>query len=174
MKNTGEWKQIGKVKLAHGLRGEVYVLIFTGTMDWLEGLKKLKLMLSDSVHTIKTFKPYKKGLLIKIPGVDDRNASEALVGQLVSVPLEYLEAKDEDEFFLREVIDFRVQDSQWGDLGVVTGFGSNGVQDLLWVDLDGERLEVPLIDSMVPKIDFNSKCIQTTLPDGMLEFRYEI
>ncbi|MEZ4872615.1 MAG: hypothetical protein R2827_10360 [Bdellovibrionales bacterium] len=123
MSKNIEFKTIGKIKQAHGLRGESTFCAFRVMLIGL-WIAKLHLKVGERQHKIKIFKRYKKGLLIKIPSVVNRNQSEELVGSMVSVPEEYLISQPGEEIFLSEIEGFNVRDVNAGDLGVITGFSS--------------------------------------------------
>lgn len=62
-------KLVGKVREAHGLKGDLYVLIFSGDISWAKKMKSFGLKAKDS-DDIKTFdvertKPFKRASSLK-------------------------------------------------------------------------------------------------------------
>ncbi|HWU45020.1 MAG TPA: hypothetical protein VN132_16320, partial [Bdellovibrio sp.] len=60
-------KLVGKVREAHGLKGDLYVLIFSGDISWAKRMKKffLKGKTESQEFTVERVKPFKKGFIVK-------------------------------------------------------------------------------------------------------------
>lgn len=171
---------IGKIKDAHGLRGEVYLLVFA----WLRGIPPEPL--TEIPETLQLVSPsgeekqfkvlakalHKDGARLKLAGVLDRNASEALKGYSWVRNLGELKSQPGEALYLVEVLGFQVflQKESEGPLGLITGFSNNGVQDLLVVESkDGKKTEVPFVEAFVQNIDYEKKQIVLNLPENYLE-----
>ncbi len=168
-----EYYSVGRVKDAHGLRGEIYIKLRSKQADWLGGLKEL--LLSDKEkpvelkkYNLKFAKPHREGLRISVEGVGSRTEAELLRGKFMLIPSELLVTSDEDDFYLYEVQDFEVHDEKLGVLGKITGFGSNGAQDLIVVEGRFGKVEIPLIDPFIVKILFAEKKVLMDLPEGLV------
>lgn len=163
---------VGKVMDAHGIRGDLYVLIFSGDISWGDKLKTLALKRADEVQffDLQKSKPFKKGFILKLAGFDDRNRAEEFKGAELWVPEDLFVAKQGESLYLREVLNFSVADEQLGPVGQVRSFSSNGVQDLLVVQAeDGASYEIPFVDDFVRSIDYEKQTILMALPEGLLE-----
>lgn len=174
---------VGKIKEAHGLRGEVYVLVFSGDVSWLPKLKSFGVgalpprgeepsaEAVTSTLTCEKAKPFKKGLIVKPKEFKDRNAAEAAQGQGFYVPDEFfVTGEDEDGVYLDEILGFVVKDPAQKTLGEIVGFSSNGPQDLLVLKTsNGKEAEVPFVDAFLKKIDFKRKTVVMELPEGLLD-----
>ena len=83
---------IGRISRAHGLRGELRVELHFAGSDALEHVDAL--WLSDGAetpagagaHVIEEARPVPKAYLVKLEGVGDRDAAEALRGRTVRIP----------------------------------------------------------------------------------------
>lgn len=115
-------------------------------------------------------------LLVKLEGVDDREAAFALKGKQVAVPRSQLPAPEENEYYWSDLIGLRVKNLQAVDFGVITDVLETGANDVIVVreDLvDGvvaqqtvpqkqekekahERL-LPFIASVVLEVDLDKK-----------------
>lgn len=165
-------KCIGKVKEAHGLRGELYVLIFSGDTSWIDSLKDFQLLLpSEDVareFQVKKVKSHKKGIIISASEIADRTAAEKLVGSQFLVSEDLFISKKGETIYLSEILNFSLVDEKNEKLGEVAGFSSNGVQDLLIIrNQEGEHL-VPFVAPWIIDMDFNSKSLKMSLPEGLL------
>jgi 16S rRNA processing protein RimM len=90
------WKLVGKIKEAHGLKGELYVLVFSGDVSWLGKLNDFAISTDETapkqIYKCEKSKPFKNGFILKAVEVTDRNQSEKLKGQLFFVPDDLLKS----------------------------------------------------------------------------------
>jgi 16S rRNA processing protein RimM len=179
-------RKIGKFSHAHGLRGELYLVIFSGDYNWFEDVteiylevkakdNKLKTQLQD--YKIKSFRPHKEGILVTLVGVDNRNQSDELSGHEVWVSADvFVTAEDDDEIFLVEIEGFEVFDSD-NKIGTIVGFSYNGAQDLLIVAPDSSKeattarevYEIPFVEQFIEDINYEEKKIIMNLPEGLID-----
>lgn len=167
-KKHSEFKEVGKVKDAHALKGELYILIFSGETSWFKKLKKfsLKTATGQRIYEVERVKPHKEGLILKPKGVEDRNQSEALKGLMFSIPEELLVSKKGETIFLNEILNFAVHDKEQ-KIGVIKGFSTNTAQDLLLVE-GSSQYEIPFVEAFIEEIDFEMQIVYMDLPEGLL------
>lgn len=164
-------KLVGKVKDAHGLRGELFILVFSGDSSWAEKLKHFQLR--DSLGQVQSFdvkniKSNKKGLILSTKTISDRTQAEALIGSQFLIPEELLISKKGETIYLSEILNFSLIDEKKKTLGKISGFSSNGPQDLLIVKNEmGEHL-IPFVAPWIKDINFEEKSIEMNLPPGLL------
>ncbi|CAE79961.1 putative 16S rRNA processing protein [Bdellovibrio bacteriovorus HD100] len=167
-------KLVGKIREAHGLKGDLYVLVFSGEIAWAKRMKTFGLKAKDS-DEIKTFtvertKPFKKGLIVKAAEVADRTAAEGLEHMEFFIDDELMVSKPGETIFLSEIKNFKLKNPEQTVLGEIVGFSSNGVQDLLVVETtDGKTAEVPFVDAFIKKIDFKHQAVVMDLPEGLFD-----
>jgi 16S rRNA processing protein RimM len=187
---TSAYRVVGRVKDAHGLKGEIWVVLFAGKADWLdsmkdEGLYRLskKESLAGLVESdlkqfpIKGARAHKNGVILQSALVKDRTAAEAFKGHFLAIPADFLVAEEGDSYFLTEIEGFRVLEDK-REIGTITGFSHNGAQDLLIVSLvKGARagvnakdeIEIPFVEELVPEIDEEARVVHVELPNGLIE-----
>lgn len=161
------YKKVGKIKDAHGLRGELYVLLFAGRADWLSSLKAVYLKApsgskdSDIAqgaegilqYSLQKAKPHKKGLIVSIAEVTDRTKAESLIGFEFLIPSSYLKAEEGEGFFLEQILHFEFVLADQSPAGQIVGFSDNSAQDLLVVKNEkGEHL-VPFVKPLMSHVD---------------------
>jgi ribosomal 30S subunit maturation factor RimM len=72
----------------------------------------------------------------------------------------------EGEIYLSDLIGYKVLDESMADYGKVVEIGTNGVQDILCVeDLNGEIVEILLIDQFVTEINSEKKTVHINVPE---------
>jgi len=164
------WKNVGKIKDAHSLKGELFVLIFSKDISWAEDL--VECQLGDKIYQVQRWKPYKQGLMLKLVGVEDRTQAEKLKGQIFSIPEDLLESEEGDTIYLSEIQNFTIVNTQGEELGHISGFSSNVAQDLLIVEKkSGGQAEIPFVEDFIVKIHFEEKKIEMNLPDGIWDLQ---
>ncbi|MGE0764041.1 MAG: ribosome maturation factor RimM [Bdellovibrionales bacterium] len=167
------WLSVGRIRDAHGIKGEVFVALRAKQADWLESLEVFRL--SGPTQTPKDFevlaaRPHKDGLIVTLVDVQDRNQAEALRGCRVEIPMEYVIEEDEEEsLYLGQYLGLQVVDQTLGDLGQVVDLGSNGPQDLLVVQTTKGRFEIPLVEAFIVELNLQAKLIKVDLPEGLVE-----
>ncbi|WP_413291416.1 ribosome maturation factor RimM [Bdellovibrio sp. HCB337] len=168
-----EMKLVGKVKDAHGLRGELYILVFAGEASWIKKLKNFELRsprTEESVaHTVEKIKPFKQGFILKTPLLNDRNAAEAVKGFEFHIPADIFVSKPGETIYLNEILNFVVKNPAQDTIGTIKAFSSNGAQDLLVVETKKGKVEIPFVEAFIKKIDFKHQSVVMDLPEGILD-----
>ncbi|MFN7454080.1 MAG: ribosome maturation factor RimM [Pseudobdellovibrionaceae bacterium] len=175
-KNSGistTFRDVAKIKDAHGLKGELYIIFFTEESDWIEQVTEYRIQNLKKTYAVKSSKPHKDGYIFKFEGVDNRNQSEALKGQLLAVPEDTFESEEGETIFLEEILGFEVIDQNLGLLGEIKGFGDNGAHDLLLIEIKGRPFEIPFVEEFVVDIDYDLQKVHLKLPEGLIESQYD-
>lgn len=169
--NTADKIRIGKIMDAHGIRGEIGVVVFSGDVSWINDTQVLYIARKNMFeeHKIKKIRAHKKGFICHLENFEDRNKAEEYKGREVWVSKDLFVSEDGDALFLSEVLGFEIEDTQLGVLGKISNFSSNGKQDLLVINRKNKiELEIPFIKEFVESIDFENKKIKMNLPEGLL------
>ena len=160
--------KIGKIVSAVGLRGEVKVYNYSDSFRAYEETPAL--YAEDQLLKIQGVRSQKNAVILKLEGIDDRNAAEAARGKELYITERDLPALPEGQFYVRELLGMKVKEEDGTLLGKVTDVIQNTAQDLFEVTgADGKRVLIPKVDEFV--LDIDSRCRQITvrLIDGLLE-----
>jgi 16S rRNA processing protein RimM len=145
---------IGRVVGPHGVRGEVRMYILT---QFPERIAKLPgVYLGDEEQPRKVRRARLKGNLaiMRIEGVDDRDAAEALRDQLVRIDLQHAAPLEEGEYFHYQIIGLQAIDDEGRSLGEVVEIIETGANDVYVIrDAEGNDTLVPALRNVVPEID---------------------
>lgn len=168
-----EFVRVGKVKDAHGIRGELFIVLFSGEAAWLEKLESVRLVKESGElqgeYAVKSARPHKNGLIVKSADIKDRNQAETMKGLLFEIPQTFLVSQPGEAIYLSEIKGFTVEDERLGEVGRVVAFSSNTAQDLLVVKTpDGDEYEIPFVKELVARIDYDAKKIEMRLPVGLV------
>jgi 16S rRNA processing protein RimM len=157
--------EIGGIAKAHGIRGEVVVVLHDPESTALDGAEAL--WVNGRLCPVENVRPGPHGWLVKLATCPDRNAAELLRGATIEIDRAELELED-GEVLLDDMIGCKVQKvdgTPWGEIvGIDLGF-----QDRLVIqDGDVER-QLPLVDAFVVGVDIEAGIVTVDPPDGLPE-----
>lgn len=137
---------------AHGIKGEVRVKSFTGDPLALADYGPL----SDAqgrAFEILQIRPQGEVVVVRLKGVGDRNAAEALSGTELFVDRARLPQEEDGEFYHEDLVGLAVRDETGATIGKVTAVQNFGGGDVLELSLDGRRgVLIPFSHAAVPDV----------------------
>ena len=171
--------KVGKVKEAHGIKGELYILIFSKELPWLNEIQKVYLQDPETEKTqslsIGRVRPHKSGFILQTEDIKDRTQAENFKGWEFYLPKDLFVSEGKEDFYLCEVEGFKVVEQTLGEVGVVGGFVSNPGQDLIRLQAaDSQEFLIPLVDDFILEVDRDQKILHMSLPPGLLEPEYAV
>lgn len=126
---------------AHGVGGEVRLKLFAEGLDSLKRHKQV--LVGGRALTLKSVRGGGQPV-VRFAEIADRNAAEALRGQLLTVPRSALPPLDEGEYYHSDLIGLPCVDTSGAALGTVVAVENFGAGDLLEIEkADGKRGLVP-------------------------------
>ena len=176
MQQTGyrEYFHIGRIVAAHGLRGEVKVLLMSSDPDRFMYVEQCFLTdESENSHQLVEVLAARKqagSWLVQLKGINDRTAAEALRGSFISVNRELALPLEENEYFIADLIGCLVYDEKHGLLGQVADILNHQAHDLYIIRKKGEKdLLMPAVKSIIRAINPVDGRIDVSLPEGLYE-----
>lgn len=150
---------LGRVLGAFGVRGELKLESFTDPKSailryqpWtLRDAKGLERTLADARG-----RETAKGLVATFPGVDDRDAAEALRGTEVYAPRSALPPPQPGQYYWVDLEGLRVVNLEGADLGIVSHLFSTGANDVLVAHGERERMIPFLEPDYIKSVDFDA------------------
>jgi 16S rRNA processing protein RimM len=117
---------------AHGVRGELRLKLFT---DSAENLKRYEIVYVGGIERkLESVRSGPSGAVVRVEGIGDRSAAEALRGSLVEVERSALPPLDEGEYYHADLIGLACVDREGRELGRVIAVENYGAGDLLEVE----------------------------------------
>jgi len=165
-----ETLEVGRVSKAHGILGELRIVPHWESSDALAKVEELWLTLKDRrvAYTVERARAVPRAFLVKLQGVDDRNAAEALHGASVSVPRSHLTPLEPGEYYLIDLVGATVAGPE-GDIGEVTAVASHPTVDVIVVRLtDGRSVEQPLSEPWLESVDVAARRVLLRSLDGLM------
>ena len=165
---------IGKVGSPVGIKGEFRVNLYSQDSGNLKEGKFLLLERADKIvsGTIERVRYQKDKPVVRLKGVEDRNAAEDIRGMDVSIYAEDMEELPEGEHYVRDLIGCRVVDIAQGgaEIGVLEDVIQNTAQSILDVRTpEGKSILIPAVDAFLRSIDEEAGIIEVELIPGFLD-----
>ena len=167
---------VGRVRSAQGIKGELFIGLFTKETSWED--KWQCLALSSGIENkpgeflkILEKRPHRKkkqsGFVLKVQSIENRTRAEEFVGRNVFIPRDFLISSDNEVIDPRGVLGFRVLDKTRGNVGCVVDFSGSSMQDTLIVSgCDGE-FEVPFVPPIYLSVDKRGETLTMDIPPGL-------
>lgn len=161
---------IGRVIRAHGLRGEVSVVVLTDFPERFETTEWVYLgnEFEAAPYRLKSFRWHKQNVLLTLEGVTNRTQAELLKGQLVQVPLEEAVTLPDGSYYLYQLIGLKVEDTSGKFLGTIKEVLETGANDVYVVEHEGQELLLPAIPDVVKSVDIATGIMIVHLLDGLI------
>lgn len=166
---------VGRVAKAHGITGEVVVEIRTDDPElrFAPGvvLRAKSRGGQQRSYVVEMVREHGARLLLRLAGVVDRDAAEALRGSVFVVDAADLPPIAEpDTYYDHQLEDLRVRTVAGQDLGTVTEVLHTAGGELLAVRrTGGGELLVPFVAAIVTSVSLAEKVVEIDPPDGLLD-----
>ncbi|WP_179470989.1 ribosome maturation factor RimM [Mycolicibacterium vinylchloridicum] len=167
---------VGRVAKAHGITGELVVDVRTDDPDerFAPG-NRLHLKPSRGGGgrdvVVETARQHGARLLVRLDGVSDRNAADALRGNLFVVDTADLpEIDDPDEFYDHQLEGLSVRTVDGRSIGTVAEVLHTAGGELLAVrGPEGAEVLVPFVGAIVTSVSLADGVVEIDPPDGLLD-----
>jgi 16S rRNA processing protein RimM len=172
-----EYLIVGRVRKAHGIRGELVVEPITDAPDaiFAPGRRVLVGTVAGDLASggrelhVGTVRPMGEGLLVKFDEIADRTAAELWRGRYFLLPASEVPPPDEHEIYIHDLLGMTVV--------LESGETVGQVQDVfelpqgLAIDVARERgtVMVPFDDRVVAGVDREARVITIHPPAGLLD-----
>lgn len=173
--------KIGKIVNAVALRGEVKVYHYSDYKERFEELDEILVERNGAKrhamerYTIEGVRYQKDMAILKLKGVNDRNAAEALKDCDVYITEEDLRELPEDTFYVRDLIGCRVinegsESENAEEIGTITDVLQNSAQDIYQIKTkSGKEVLIPAVGEFVKEINISEKTVKVSLIPGFLD-----
>ncbi len=178
--NLDECHYIGYTSKVHGKQGE---LIINLDVDFLEECKKMESVLVQMNNGDNSLIPFfisksnfqNDGTLrVKFEDVDDIAAAKNISGKGIYILNKALPTQSGNQFYHHEVIDFKVIDTNHGDVGTVFHILNQTKQPIFEIiNSDDKEIMIPAVDHIIDTIDRENRTITVTTPEGLIDLYLE-
>jgi len=170
---------VGHITKPHGTKGEVFVWPLTDNVQQVFGAGHA-LELGDEHGalrdeggeslTIESTREFKRGVLVKFAGHDDRTAVEGYAQRYLLAPIDQLAPLEADEIYYHQLLGLKVVTREGQYVGRVQEVYETYPAHLLEVKGDDGRLHlIPFADRIVKQVDVEAGQIVIAPTPGLLD-----
>ena len=164
----GDVIELGSVRGAYGLKGWVRITPFAADGNVLEAVRRWWLLgKNPQPLTLQAVKRHGDSILAKWDGCESKEDADALKGGVIAVARSDFPALQDGEYYLSDMVGYRVLNRQGVDLGKVSGIRSGTATQWLEVEQGGaaqgdsrSSLLIPLVDQYVEAIEPNDGTVR--------------
>jgi 16S rRNA processing protein RimM len=162
---------LGRIAGAHGLKGEVRVRAYTGRPEDIGSYGPVTAKPGGKVLALSMVRLVKDGVIVRIEGVTDRTAAEALKGLELEIERTVLPEAEGDEFYHADLIGMDVETKDGEKLGTVTAVENFGGGDILEIapETGGPAVLMTFTRETVPVVDLAKRRLIAAPPAGVFD-----
>jgi 16S rRNA processing protein RimM len=174
---------VGRVRKAHGIRGELVVEPITDAPDAIFASGRRLLVGDETGHAdpklgaaqIVRASPFKEGFIVAVEGIVDRTGAERWRDRYFLLPESELPAPGEDEIYLHDLPGMRIELADGAAVGVVRAVYELPQGLVLDVERDARTgakpstVMIPYDERTVLGVDRAERRLVVQLPDGLLD-----
>jgi 16S rRNA processing protein RimM len=163
--------ELGHVTKLHGYKGAVKFFLDTDAPQEYSNLESIFLEVSGNLTPffIESISVNKNQAVIQFEGVKSEEDALALVKAGGYLPTNILPALDENHFYFHEVIGFKVEDREKGDIGVIEDVIDLSSNVLLKINFNDTEILAPTNTGVNLKVDRENSKIILSCPPGLLD-----
>ncbi len=166
---AGNKVRVARIGAAHGVRGEMKLWSFTQDPAAIADYGPLETE-DGKLFDIESLRAAKDHFVVRIEGIEDRDAAAKLCNVDLYVPRDRLPAiAEEDTFYHADLVGMAAVSETGAALGTVTALHNFGAGDLVEIATPqgGEPLLLPFTKAIVPEIDMEARRIVLVLPTAI-------
>ena len=148
---------VGEVLKPQGVRGELKIKPLTD--DPMRFRKLRAVYLDDRLFRIQSCR-IGGYVFLKLEGIDDRNEAEKFIGKFVRIDRLYAVTPKDDSYFIVDLIDCKIIDTEGNVFGTVTSVDNYGSADVMTArSPDGKIFRFPFLKRLRISVDTDKKII---------------
>jgi 16S rRNA processing protein RimM len=173
-----EYYVVGRVRRAHGIRGELVIETHTDRPDAIfaagrrvyAGTRDGALSPGQQELHVLRATPFKGGLIVAFAGIDSRTAAEAWRDRYFLVPESEVDPPSSDEVFIHDLIGMRVVRVAGDEVGSVSEVLELPQGLLIEVTRPGAKpVLLPFNDVTVTEVNAEQRVITVDPVDGLID-----
>ena len=174
---SDEYYLVGRVRRAHGIRGELVVepltdepdAIFASGRRVFAGTKDGALDAGRELVVVRA-SPFKGGLIVAFAGIEDRTTAESWRGRTFLVPGDEVTPRGDDEVFLHDLVGMAVARVDGEAVGTVREVFELPQGIVIDVERPGRgTVMLPFDDHTVVELDAEARIIKVDPVEGLLD-----
>jgi 16S rRNA processing protein RimM len=165
-----ELLEIGRIIRPHGLTGRMKILSYLESKETLIDLSEVLVgrKAPDAVpFSVDAVKPERGFFILKLRGIEDRDAAAALVRSFVWISHDTMRKLPEGEYYWRDIIGLHVVTEEGWSLGRIESVFPTGSNDVYVCKGEKKEILLPAISDVVRDIDMDRRIMVVRLLKGL-------
>lgn len=163
MKN--KFLEAGQIVNTHGIRGEVKIVPWCDTPDFLCNFDVL--YLDGKPVRVEQMRVHKGNVIAMLSGIHDVDAAMALKNKIVSIDRSDVELPD-GRHFIADLIGLEVRDADSGSvLGTITDVLTPPASEVYVIKGNGKEYMIPAVDEFLIETNVEAGYVRVRLIEGM-------
>jgi 16S rRNA processing protein RimM len=169
--NKADCFSLGHITKVFGIKGE---LVFWLNVDVPEKYNQLDSVFAEINNdlipfTIEQIRVKKNLAYVKLKDIDKIEQAEKMLKAELYLPASTLPVLKGNNFYLHEVIGYKIMDNIHGDIGILESMLELPGQRILQIMKEHKEILIPLNVDFVTKVDRDNKTLYITSPDGLID-----
>lgn len=163
---------LGKIVRKHSFKGEVVIKLDTDEPELYIKLESVFVALGNNLVPFFIEKSaFQKGnqLRVQFEDINNEADADAILGAELYLPLEFLPKLTGNKFYYHEIVNFEVEDVNYGYVGKVITVNDTTAQPLFEIENNQKIILIPLIDAFIKKVDRDNQKIWVETPEGLID-----
>jgi 16S rRNA processing protein RimM len=163
-----DYIELGKITAPVGIKGELRVFPYTDEQTRFSAVKKL--LAGGREYAVESVRYQKDMVVLKLKGVDDRNAAEALRNQLLTISRDDIWDNPEDTYFVKDLVGMKVVSEDGKPIGTLSNVLENPAHDLYEIspeDTSKPAFLVPAVKEFILDVDLENRVMTIHLMEGL-------
>jgi 16S rRNA processing protein RimM len=161
--------EAGQIVSTHGLKGEVNVLPWCNSPEFLKEFEGFYFGEGDSYIKAEEIRVNKTVVIVKFEGTNDINGAMKLIKKVLYIDRKWV-SLPEGSYFEQDLLDLSVEDADTGRVyGVLHEVGKTGANDIYRVDDGGREVWIPAVKQFIKSVDIEGGKMLITPIKGMFD-----
>ena len=161
----------GKVTKTHGLKGEITIKLDVVNPADFKDLRYV--LIEDRGNLIPYFIENQKingdKMIVRLQDVKKVEQAVTFMGKAVFLPNEFMPELEDDDFYYKEIVGFKMVDALKGEIGEISDVLEYPTQAVIQVMKDGKEILIPIHDDIIQKVDKKAKILTVKAPEGLID-----
>lgn len=163
---------LGKIVSKFSFKGEVLIKLDTDEPEAYTEMESVFVEYNENLvpFFIEKSSLHKSDLLrVKFEDIDTEEDAEDLMKADLYLPLSMLPELEENQFYFHEIIGFKAEDINYGNIGTIVAINENSAQPLFEIEKDEKFILIPINDNFIERVDKEKKLILLKTPEGLID-----
>ena len=159
---------MGRITRAHGVRGEVAVLVLSEVEERFDAGSRVA-MEDGRTLTVRSARPHRSRLLVTFEEIPDRTAAEPLAGAYLFVRRTDVPAPPADAFWPHDLEGCEVLTESGRSLGTIAEIVHGEANDVWVASAEGTEVLVPALKDVVASVDLAGRRVVVREVPGLID-----